>query len=161
VTIRPEKPDDVAEVEVVVRAAFGGDDEVRLTRGLRDSPDLVCSLVAEIDAQVVGHVMVSWMKTPVGSAGLAPLAVDRKAQGQGVGTALTKAAIAAATSAGCHAMFVLGDPQYYERFGFRVDLATKFTGRCAGSHLMLHPLSGESIPAHGPVDYAAAFDELN
>lgn len=68
---------------------------------------------------VVGHVMATWgdlSGTPV--LGLGPLSVEPGRQGQGVGSALMRAALAAAREAGESVVVLLGDPGYYSRFGF-------------------------------------------
>lgn len=50
---------------------------------------------------------------------LAPLAVAPAAQGRGVGGALVRAGLARLDADGIDLVFVLGDPAYYGRFGFR------------------------------------------
>ncbi|MET3600595.1 GNAT family N-acetyltransferase [Martelella mangrovi] len=54
---------------------------------------------------------------------LGPLAVDPAAGGMGVGSALMRAAIAAAEARGHGAILLVGDPEYYQRFGFSADKA--------------------------------------
>ena len=49
---------------------------------------------------------------------LGPLAVDPDCEGQGVGSALMRHAIAEAGRFGHGAILLVGDPEYYERFGF-------------------------------------------
>ena len=57
-----------------------------------------------------------------GSAGkallLGPLAVDCKSQGQGIGAALMRHAMAQAKVLGHAAIILVGDAPYYARFGF-------------------------------------------
>jgi predicted N-acetyltransferase YhbS len=55
---------------------------------------------------------------------LGPLAVDRGTQGKGVGAGLMQVALARAADAGHGAIILVGDPEYYERFGFAADPAT-------------------------------------
>ncbi|HEX4052356.1 MAG TPA: N-acetyltransferase [Steroidobacteraceae bacterium] len=81
------------------------------------------SLVAEVDARIVGHVAASPVCISDGSVGwfgLGPVSVSRTYQSQGIGFALIRAALqclAQTHAAGC---VVLGEPGYYRRFGFRV-----------------------------------------
>lgn len=49
---------------------------------------------------------------------LGPLAVDPASQGLGIGGALMKAALALARKAAFSAIILVGDPEYYARFGF-------------------------------------------
>lgn len=55
---------------------------------------------------------------PVNALLLGPLAVDPLASGLGIGSALMRQAIAKAKALGHGAILLVGDPEYYERFGF-------------------------------------------
>jgi putative acetyltransferase len=103
-------------------AAFGRENEARLVDALRASAWPRLSLVAERDGLVIGHVFVSPVEVEparsVPAGGLAPLAVDPAEQSRGVGAALVRAALARAPELGWRAVFLLGDPRYYSRFGF-------------------------------------------
>jgi putative acetyltransferase len=59
------------------------------------------------------------------------------------------------------AVFVLGDPDYYGRFGFDPARAAGFSCRYAGPHLMVLPLGGALPATTGAVDYAPAFRMLD
>ncbi len=160
VTIRRERAGDVDAIGEVVIRAFGRQDEARLVARLRRDGDAAISLVAVAGGAVIGHVLLSPMAAPFRAVGLAPLSVLPDRQRQGVGAALTHAAIAEARRDGRDAMFVLGDPAYYGRFGFRADLAAGFASPYAGPHFMVLPLA-EALPATtGAVDYAPAFSAL-
>jgi predicted N-acetyltransferase YhbS len=50
--------------------------------------------------------------------------VDATVQGEGVGSALMKLAIARARDGGHEGIILVGDPEYYERFGFTADRTT-------------------------------------
>jgi predicted N-acetyltransferase YhbS len=54
---------------------------------------------------------------------LGPLAVDCAHEGKGIGGALMRAAITEARDRGHGAVLLVGDPEYYERFGFFADKA--------------------------------------
>ena len=123
-TTRPEAPSDHEAIARVIRDAFGGEDEVRLVDNLRDSGHLLLSMVAEEDGAIVGHIAYSPMTVDSDTASynaicLAPLAVTPSRQKQGVGGDLMRASLdeLRATSGG--AVFLLGHPSYYPRFGFR------------------------------------------
>jgi putative acetyltransferase len=57
--VRPETPEDRAAIREVNRLAFGRDDEARLVDLLRAGGYARVSLVAEADAQIVGHILFS------------------------------------------------------------------------------------------------------
>jgi putative acetyltransferase len=166
--IRPERPPDYSRVDQIHRAAFGQDGEARLVESLRKRASPHLSLVAEIGDELVGHVMFSPVSIegvgdPPPIAGLAPLAVSPEAQGQGAGSALVRAGLSDCDSIGWQAVFLLGDPAYYSRFGF--DLAATrglryeseaFDAAFQFIELVPGALSG----CRGWVRYHEAFSEL-
>lgn len=160
VNIRPERADDAADIGEVIIRAFSRADEAQLVARLRKEGDAAISLVAVEDGAVIGHVLLSPMAAPFRALGLAPLAVTPEHQKQGIGAALIKAASAQAWRDGWDAIFVLGDPTYYERFGFRRDLASGFESAFAGAHFMVLSLTGVLPAIAGRVDYAPAFSKL-
>lgn len=84
------------------------------------------SLVAEVDGDVVGHVVCTrgWVASSghggrdVRVLGLGPLGVLPAHQGRGVGTALMHAVLGAADGRDEPIVALLGEPGYYGRFGF-------------------------------------------
>ncbi|MBD4381984.1 GNAT family N-acetyltransferase, partial [Xanthomonas citri pv. citri] len=50
--------------------------------------------------------------------GVGPVAVDPAKQGEGIGSRLMTALVERATDAGQPALVLLGDPEFYSRFGF-------------------------------------------
>ncbi len=162
-TIRPEAPGDAAAIDDLLRAAFGGDEEVALVRALRVAGDLACALVAEEAGRLAGFIGFSPMRVapdpgyPVWS--LAPLAVAPAAQRRGLGAALVAAGLERAEAAGVGAVTVLGDPGYYGRFGFRAELAVGLAAPWAGPAFQ-GLCFGDLLPPEGKADYAEAFGAL-
>ena len=121
--VRNETASDHDRVAAIQQAAFGRPAEARLVAALRGSATPWLSLVAELRGEVIGHVFFSPV-TLEGSeasppvAGLAPLAVAPEVQGRGAGSALVRAGLSACLPLGWQAIFLLGDPAYYARFGF-------------------------------------------
>ncbi|MFB8340194.1 GNAT family N-acetyltransferase [Brucella cytisi] len=58
---------------------------------------------------------------PVSALLLGPLAVDPSAAGCGIGSALMRHAIDEAKDRGHGAIILVGDPEYYDRFGFTAE----------------------------------------
>ena len=140
--IREETPADYDAIRQVNRLAFKQESEARLVDQLRADSDVVASLVAVNDDQVVGHIMFS--KLPIETDGeilrgaaLAPMAARPDLQRQGIGAALVKRGIEVCRDRGYVVIVVLGDPVYYARFGFSAERATRL--RC--------PYSGEALMA--------------
>ena len=158
--IRPEAPSDRAAIRSLVIAAFGGVAEADLVERLRGDGDLVLSLVAEAEGGILGHALLSRMAAPFRALGLAPVAVRPEAQGAGIGGRLIRTALAQAERDGWRAVFVLGDPAYYGRFGFDAALAAGFASAYSGPHLMARALGGPLPARAGRIDYAPAFAAL-
>lgn len=123
VTMRNEQPRDAQAIRGVIELAFGQVDEGDLVDALRRAGALTVSLVAEIEDQVVGHIAFSpvTIRTPHasrGALGLAPLAVLPDHQRRGIGSELVRRGLEASRSAGHRIVVVVGQPEYYQRFGF-------------------------------------------
>ncbi len=127
--LRREREGDAPAIASVHASAFARlgivgvePPEVLLVSELRASrawlPEL--SIVALIDGSIAGHVVCS--RAHIGDTipvlGLGPLGVAPEYQGNGVGSALMHAVIAAADALAERLIVLLGRPDYYRRFGF-------------------------------------------
>lgn len=155
--IRDERSRDRAAVRALVTAAFGSEDEADLIDRLRADGDAALSLVAEHGGQIVGHVLFSPMLAPFGALGMAPVSVAPSHQREGIGSRLIEAGLKRAQHEGWQGVFVVGDPQYYRRFGFSADAAQGFDCVYAGPHLMALALCGGLPETTGEIAYAPAF----
>lgn len=160
ILIRGENPSDHAAIRCVMTAAFRQAEEADLVDALRRDGDAVLTLVALVDGRVVGHALFSRLSAPMGALALAPVAVLPERQGRGVGSALIRAGLARAAAAGWEAVFVVGDPGYYRRFGFSTALAAGFSSPYAGPHFMATATRGALSITTGRVAYAPAFGQL-
>jgi putative acetyltransferase len=81
------------------------------------------ALVAEEGGEVVGSVIFSAARIEgaegVSACILAPLAVASRHQRKGIGRQLVERGLDVLRERGTDLVFVLGDPRYYGRFGFR------------------------------------------
>ena len=160
--IRPERTGDGPQVRALLQAAFDGAVEANVVDRLRVDGDIVLALVAEQMGNVTGYVAFPRLSLDLGSRtvpviGLAPVGVMPDRQRQGIGSALTRQGIARLKDRGERLLFVLGDPAYYGRFGFKV--MDRFVSRYAGPYfqtLMLAP----DAPTAGKVSYPQAFADL-
>lgn len=159
--VRDEGPADHGAIHDLIRQAFGRESESVLVEALRRDGDMVGALVAERDGRIVGHAVLSRLISPDGSLALGPVSVLPGHQRQGTGTALIQASIELAGQAGWEAIFVLGEPAYYERFGFRSETAIGFETPYPVQYFMALELKKGALLAHyGPVDYPRAFAAL-
>ncbi|NVN89825.1 MAG: N-acetyltransferase [Desulfuromonadales bacterium] len=125
--IRTETPADISAIGEVTRKAFENHPISRQTEhfivnALRTANALAVSLVAELDGRVVGHIAFSPLNVSDGSQdwyGLGPISVLPEYQRQGVGKALMREGLSILKSMGAKGCVLVGDPGYYERFGFR------------------------------------------
>ncbi len=123
VEIRKENAGDIEAIHEVISAAFPTQDEADLVNALRVADALLLSLVAVDQSKAVGHIAFSPVEIQseegtVVAVGLAPLAVLPEYQRQGIGSGLVQWGLQELAAAGHGIVFVLGNPLYYQRFGF-------------------------------------------
>lgn len=175
VRIRRETASDIDAIRRVHNLAFGGDADVltweaRLVDDLRAGPSWIpaLSIVADVDRQVVGHVLATrghLEPDPSGGAlralGLAPVGVMPDRQGLGIGTKLVYALLGAAQALDEEIVCLLGDPAYYSRFGFVPASALAISPPVPAweAHFQaLHLGAGRTINKPATFRYDTAFD---
>ncbi|HEX5038354.1 MAG TPA: N-acetyltransferase [bacterium] len=141
IAVRNEVPSDAAALHRLHKEAFGREEEARLVETLRWDGDLVpgLSFVAESEGRIVGHLLFTTLSAPARSPlalALAPLSVSPEFQKKGIGAQLVSAGLKRARKLGFQIAVVLGEPKYYGRFGFSVELGKKIVCPYSGAHLM-------------------------
>ena len=124
--ISDERREDYAAIYKLIQSAFTDKDFSSGTEGpivdaLRKSGDLILSLVAKRSDRLVGHIAFSPARVGNQSENiyaLGPVAVDPKLRYQAIGTALIQTGLARLQALGARACVLVGDPNYYHRFGF-------------------------------------------
>ncbi len=125
--IRTETESDAKAITDVTTAAFenhpiSNQTEQFIITALRAAGVLTISLVAEVDGRVVGHIAFSPVTISDGSQewyGLGPISVFPECQKQGIGKALMQEGLSQLKARGAQGCVLVGDPSYYEQFGFR------------------------------------------
>jgi putative acetyltransferase len=164
ITIRREATNDRAAIHAVHAGCFPTDAEGRLVDLLRDAGRLRVSLVAEVDGAVVGHVAFSpvTVEGGISGLGLAPLAVIESHRRRGIAASLADQGLAACRAEGAGWAVVLGEPEYYARFGFQpaseFGLVDEYGGGAAFQVIELTP--GALPRGAGLVRYAPEFASL-
>ena len=161
--IRPEVPDDIKGIEVVTLAAFAGlfsdhPTEHLIISGLREAEALSLSLVADVDAKIIGHAAFSTVTIDGkdhGWYGLGPISVLPELQKQGIGSALIHEGLARLRAMDARGCVLEGSPKYYQRFGFKPYPGLIYEFAPAPEYFMALPFY-EAVP-NGKVEYHKAF----
>ena len=160
--VRKETKSDVGTISDITKAAFenhpySNNTEQFIINALRAANALTISLVAEIDGRVVGHIAFSPVTFSDGSEnwyGLGPISVEPDYQKQGVGTKLVNEGLRLLKDLGAAGCVLVGNPNYYERFGFKSPNGLKHEGVPQENFLALSFCN--RIPA-GVVQFHQAF----
>lgn len=168
VVIRERKSSDDDAIHRLNDAAFGGADESRLVEDLRAADLAAVELVAVEGTAIegtaiVGHILFSPLavtrgKETIRALALAPMSVQPDRQRRGIGGALVRAGLDLARIRDWQAVFVLGHPDFYPRFGFSAACARPFKAPFAGDAFMaLEIVPGALAGGDGQVVYPTAF----
>ncbi len=165
-TIRREEPSDIESIDQVTKAAFASaayssGTESFIIKALRAGGQLTISLIAEEEGGLIGHIAISPVTISTGSEGwfgLGPVSVIPSKQGSAVGSSLIRAAIDELQELHAAGCVVLGEPSYYERFGFRSDARLQYV-HAPAEYFQVQSFTGE-IPA-GTVEYDDSFNVTN
>jgi putative acetyltransferase len=109
-------------IDAFQNLAISNHTEQFIINALRDANVLTISLVAEVDGKVVGHIAFSPITISDGSLnwyGLGPISVLPKYQKQGIGKSLILKGLSLLKEMGGQGCALVGDPNYYKRFGFK------------------------------------------
>ena len=160
---RTERPGDGDEVDELVCAAFGHEQEGDLVWALREQGAISMSQVAEYENAIVGHLLMSPVLIDgedLGWLALAPISVWPECQRQGIASALVTAALDCANELDWAGVVLLGEPEFYGRFGFKpaVELGLTYKGANAGDTLLA--MAFKQPVASGEVTYHPLFDSL-
>jgi putative acetyltransferase len=163
ITIRDETEADINAIAEVTQKAFetlaiSKHTEEFIIKALREANVLVISLVAEADEKVVGHIAFSAVTISDESSGwygLGPVSVLPEFQRQSIGKSLIYKGLSSLRALGAKGCVLVGDPGYYERFGFRSPSNMVVEG-VPQQYFLALPL--EENKSHGTVVFHKAFN---
>ncbi|PMG06005.1 GNAT family N-acetyltransferase [Vibrio breoganii] len=165
--IRTEAPADNLGILALLEHAFPTDAESKLVNSLRENGKITLSIVAsDGEGKVIGCAQfspVTLSGNDYGWQGLAPVAVHEDYRNQGIAEKMIKEGLDSLLEFGYSACVVLGEPEYYSRFGFSCAEKNRF--RCQwdlpiGVFQVLD-LTGESFDGlSGLIEYCEEFDQF-
>ncbi len=129
--IRQETEKDYGEIYNVVKTAFqtakvSDGKEQDFVNKLRSSKNYIpeLALVAEEDKKLIGHIMLTKTYIITNMAQhetllLAPISVLPEHRGKGIGAKLISTSFRIAKNMDYRSVFLVGDIDYYNRFGFQ------------------------------------------
>ncbi len=132
IKLRQENENDHKKVFQLIEKAFEKEEysdhkEQFLVERLRKSEAFIpeLSIVAEIDNEIVGHILLTRLEiknntTSFQSLALAPVSVLPEFQGKGIGAKLILYSHKIAKELGYKSIILLGHQHYYPRFGYEL-----------------------------------------
>ncbi len=140
--IRPAEAGDLGAIRAVHRAAFPTAAEADLVEALEREGDAV-GLAGRRRRRARSSAMscsAGWRSpatgAPIGRSASRPSPCFPAFRDRGIGAALIEGALAIARATGEELVFVLGEPDYYRRFGFSAEAAAPFASPYAGPYFM-------------------------
>ena len=124
VEIRESQLLDLEPLLKLYREAFPDEDLTSLVKDLLTLGLDVLSLTAIYDCSIVGHICFTSCRIENADnkvALLGPLAVTPTLQKRGIGRSLMQTGFEKLKNSKTDAVFVLGDPEFYGRMGFRQE----------------------------------------
>jgi predicted N-acetyltransferase YhbS len=173
--IRRSTDADNAAIGRVHKDAFGQEEGPEIVDLVNDlfsdaTAQPVLSLVADTGGTIVGHILFTRATLEPDVEGvraslLAPLAVSRDFQAQGVGGLLITEGLRQLAESGVDLVFVLGHPAYYPKHGFQpagalgLEATYPISPEHADAWMVQALREGVIGHVHGRVQCAAALDQ--
>lgn len=153
---------DAALVEALLDAAFGEDRKERTAYKIREGTEalpLLSFAAVDMEAKELLGSIQAWpvaLTSPDGKKHplimVGPVAVHPQAQKEGIGKALMHALLTAQPEEERLPLFLIGDPEYYDRFfGFKATATGGWEapGPCEAERLLAIIPDGSDLPAAG------------
>ena len=141
-----------------LQASIYGSAIASVSEALISGPAETLSLVADLDGQIIGHILLTPIVGPERTLALAPHTVLPAWREMQIGTELVRHALKLARQQGWRSVFVFGQPDYYRRFGFKSRTADCAEVTWQGPRFLALELEpGALAEWSGPLDYPEAY----
>lgn len=157
ISLVPLKYVKAKDIECLLDAAFGPDRHSRTAYKLREGSQPIgpLSFALKDSGGLIGSIQcwpVQIDRTKLVLVG--PVAVDPAKQNEGHGHRLMHSALEAAAAIGNPAMVMIGDPEYYGRFGFSAAATGGWTlpGRWEARRLLARNVADHALPSRGMLE---------
>ncbi len=167
INIRKEEVKDRAAVLQLTYDAFDRWDESDLIKQLYLDDDVIFGLVAEEEngdeRRIVGHILFSTVEVSSDQlalevAAIAPISVHPEQQKAGIGATLVREGLQICrNNEELVGILVLGNPDYYQRFGFSSELGARLDAPFKQDSFMALEFRPGILPEKAIVKYASAF----
>ncbi len=160
--LAPLEAAEPADIERLLDLAFGGDRRLRTAYRLREGT--ACERTASMAAFNTSGVLVGSLQTwPLALTApdgrftplwlIGPVAVDPARRGEGIARAMLATALDTLDGTGISAILI-GDPAYYEPFGFNSEATGSWDlpGPVERHRLLARIAAGETLPAEGKLE---------
>ena len=145
VAILREQDEDKGAVDALVMAAFGPGRFAKTAERIREQSRLTAGFTVYEDDMLLGSVRLwSVMSGQAKGAFLGPIAVAKTNRSAGLGGHLVRRCIEEARAQGLDGILLIGDPPYFERFGFQPAPKSIFPGPVNPRRVMWLPFTGVS-----------------
>lgn len=150
VAIERESAVDAVAVDALVMAAFGPGRFAKTAERLREQSAMLSGFTIYDDGALIGSVRL-WSVTSGQARGafLGPIAVAKTIRSTGLGGKLVARCIEESRDLGLDGILLIGDPPYFERFGFKPAPKAVFSGPVNAARVMWLPLT--DVSPDGPV----------
>lgn len=158
---RAVREQDWPQIYSLIERVFLRKDEAQFMRDLQEKQDLVYTKVIDRNGEITGVIAFSRLKISSSDVShdalvMAPFAIDPLWQGHGLGSQLIKDSHKDLIAAKEKIAFVLGEEDYYGRFGYSSATANAYSGPYKSAFLLASKWSND-IPETGELVYPMAF----
>jgi len=138
--VRHVLPEDRAAVQDLLGICFGRPDVAARLDVMRDAGDMRLELVWMDGRHIRGHIGFARHESPAGWWALTPLAVHPRLRRRGVAGELVRQGLDLARQNRAKAVTVVGEPDYFRRFGFSLKAAENLATPYTLARTMLYPI---------------------